>query len=80
MAKLSKHFFDILKPRRYALLWLIAIPIAAAGILTKSIAVRDDRGVKGELYVFGKKGDPKMAVITNKKPMDAIKECIKRSF
>lgn len=80
MARSPKNFYAVLKPRKSALLWLAAIPVAAAGLIAKRASVRNDGGVKGDLYVFGKKGSPKMAVITNKKPIDAVKECVKRSF
>lgn len=52
---------------------IIAVSAAAVGLAKKSIAVKDDRGTKADLYVFGKKGRQKMAVITNQKPKDAVK-------
>lgn len=52
---------------------IFAVSAAAVGLASKSIAVKDDRGVKADLYVFGKKGSKNVAVITNRKPKDAIK-------
>lgn len=52
---------------------IFAVSAAAVGLESKSIAVKDDRGVKADLYVFGKKGNKNVAVITNRKPKDAIK-------
>lgn len=52
---------------------IIAISAAVLGLAKKSIAVKDDRGTKADLYVFGKKGRQNVAVITNQKPKDAVK-------
>lgn len=52
---------------------ILAVSAAVIGLAKKSISVKDDRGVKADLYVFGKNGRQKLAVITNQKPKDAVK-------
>ena len=56
---------------------IFAVSAAAVGLAKKSIAVKDDSGVKADLYVFGKNGRQKVAVVTNQKPKDAIKVIFK---
>lgn len=79
LKKLFSVTATTLKPKnKTSVLWFAAVPfLAAAAVFSKKAHVQRDNGLKEDLYVFGKKGNPKLAVVTNQTPQKAVKTAAK---
>ena len=68
-----------LKPKnKTSFLWFCMFPIlAAAFLLSKRTHIRTPNGKETDMYVFGKKGNPKTVFITNQNPRRALKNASK---
>ncbi|MGN0675572.1 MAG: hypothetical protein ACI4KG_07455 [Oscillospiraceae bacterium] len=70
-----KAVLDTLKPKyASAFFFMLLLPVtAAAAVFLKRTRFRNDVGADADLYVIGKKGNPKAVFVTNVKRKKALK-------
>lgn len=70
-----KAVLDTLKPKHAsAFFFMLLLPVtAAAAFFLKRTHFRNDIGADTDLYVIGKKGNPKAVFVTNIKRKEALK-------
>ena len=68
-----------LKPKnKTAFLWFLAVPLlAVTAFFSKHTHVRNADGKENHMYIFGKKGNPKMVFVTNQNPKMTLKKAAK---
>lgn len=75
-----KEIFSVtastLKPKnKTSFLWFMLIPLlAVTAFFRKRTRIRTAEGKEADMYIFGKKGNPKIVFATNQNPKKALKK------
>lgn len=69
----------LLPRNKNSLLWFIALPLLAGiSLFAKRSHTHSADGIDEDVYLIGKKGNPKMVFVTNRTPKNAMKTAAKK--